>query len=236
MSTSTANIARGKPLEIWNVVGALAVLGGAAILAVLAMIATLTGLSISPVIWYIARASGLTTYLLLWLAVVTGLGLTTRQLGIVGDPGIIMQLHRLATDLAIAGIAIHVLSIAFDPTVEIGMLGVLVPMVSPVRQPWADLGILAAYGLIGIALSFTARRWIGKEGWRALHYLTFGFWAMALAHGIGAGTDTTTIWAVALYILTATSVIFLLTYRILQPHVRAVPRRVVPGRIGDASP
>lgn len=234
MSISTASGASARSFEIWDGTGALAVLGSAALLTGIVLIAGLTGLSISPVIWYIARAAGLTTYILLWLSVVTGLGLTTRLLGFIGDPGIILQLHRLTTDLAIAGTVIHLLSIALDPTVEIGMLGVLVPMVSPVRQPWADLGILAAYGLIGISLSFAARRWIGKERWRALHYLTFGFWAMALAHGIGAGTDTATIWGVALYILTSTTVIFLVTYRILQPNARAAPRRAVPGRVGDA--
>ena len=236
MSTSRARETFDTRLEIWDGVGAITILGGAGLLTGMVMIATLTGLSISPVIWYIARAAGLTTYLLLWLSVVTGLGLTTRMLGFIGNPGAIMQLHRLATDLAIAGTVIHLLSVALDPTVQIGMLGVLVPFVSPVRQPWADLGILAAYGLIGISLTFAARRWIGKERWRALHYLTFGFWALALAHGIGAGTDTTTIWAGALYILTSSTVIFLLTYRVLQPHAQAPARRTAQSRSSDARP
>lgn len=215
----------GKTVDIWDGAGAIALLAGAAILLALVIATAISGLSISPVIWYLARAAGMTTYLLLWLSVITGLGLTTKLLGFVGDAGIIMQLHRLATDLAIAGTVVHLLSVALDPTVEIGMLGVLVPFVTAVRQPWMDLGILAAYGLIGISLSFAARRWIGKERWRALHYLTFGFWAMALVHGIGAGTDSGTIWASSLYLLTSTSIVFLLVYRILQPGPQTAPSR-----------
>ncbi len=221
MSTSRTRRVSGKPADIWDSAGALVALGGAAVLTGMVLIAALTGLSISPAIWYVARSSGLTTYLLLWLSVVTGIGLTARVFGSLGDPGIILQLHRFATDLAIAGTVLHILSVAFDPTVEIGMLGALVPFVSPVRQPWADLGIVTAYGLIGISLSFALRTWIGNKHWRALHYLTFGFWVTALAHGIGAGTDTGTVWAAAMYLLTATSVVLLLSYRILRRDQRA---------------
>ncbi|MEZ4522139.1 MAG: response regulator transcription factor [Thermomicrobiales bacterium] len=122
----------------------------------------------------------------------------------------------------------HVLAIALDPTVEMGMLGALVPMTSSIRQPWTDLGIVSAYGLIGIALSFAARRWIGNDRWRTLHYLTFGFWATALIHAIGAGTDTATLWAGAIYILSTSSVVFLLTFR--------SSRRASLSRPGQAGP
>ncbi len=221
MSSSPAKPTSGRDHDPWDSAGAFALIGGVGLIVTIVLFTAASGLSVSPVIWYIARAAGMTTYLLLWLSVVTGLGLTTRLLGFVGDPGIIMQLHRLATDLAIAGVVLHVLAVAVDPTVQIGMLGALVPMVSSVRQPWTDLGILAAYGLIGIVLSFSARRWIGKERWRALHYLTFGFWALALAHAVGAGTDSGTLWAGAIYVLSASSVVFLLTYRLLLSRVTA---------------
>jgi sulfoxide reductase heme-binding subunit YedZ len=227
MSTSTAKPdTTKKSWDPWESAGAIALVGGAGLLLALVLAATTTGLSVSPAIWYIARAAGMTTYLLLWLSVITGLGLTTRLLGFLGDQGIVMQLHRMAADLSIAGVAIHLLAVAVDPTVRIGMLGALVPMTSAVRQPWTDLGIVAAYGLVGITVSFAARRWIGKDRWRALHYLTFGFWALALLHAIGAGTDSGTLWAGAIYTLTATSVVFLLAYRIFQSRAPApAPRR-----------
>ena len=46
----------------------------------LLLYARLTGSSLSPATWYIARSSGITLYLLLWLSVLFGLGMTTSAL------------------------------------------------------------------------------------------------------------------------------------------------------------
>ena len=48
--------------------------------------------------------------------------------------------------------------------------------------------------------------------WRRLHYSTFAVFVMALAHGLGSGTDTGTPWALALYGATG-ALVFLLTAR-----------------------
>jgi hypothetical protein len=216
MSTITRSATRTqRASDSWGEVGPLALIAGIGFILGLIFINLATGQSISPLVWYITRSAAMTTYILLWLSVLTGLSLTTKLFGIAGDAGISLAIHRLSTDLALAGVAIHVLTIAVDPTVPIGLFGALVPMVSDVRQPWSDLGILSAWGLVGIALSFPARRWIGKARWRTLHYLTFGFWALALIHGIGAGTDRATIWVMTIYIITTLSIVFMMIYRVL---------------------
>lgn len=215
MSTSTRTKPAAGSSDLWEDAGALILLLSVGMLSGLVLIVALAGVSISPAIWYLARSAGMTSYLLLWLSVMTGLGLTTRLLGFIGDAGIVMQLHRLATDLAISATAIHLLAVALDPTVEIGMLGSLIPFMSDVRQPWTDVGILTAYGLVCVSLSFAARRWIGKDRWHALHYLTFALWATTLAHAIGGGTDSDTLWAALIYVASATTVVFLLTYHVL---------------------
>jgi predicted ferric reductase len=237
MSSLRAERPAASARNIWDYAGALALTGAALMIGIIVLSFAATGISISPVIWYLARAAGMTTYVLLWLSVVTGLGLTTRLLGFIGDQGIVLQAHRLATDLALAGTALHVLAIAVDPTVPIGMLGALVPFVSSVRQPWTDLGILAAYGMAGITLSFAARRWIGRESWRMLHYLTFGFWLLALTHAAGAGTDSSRLWAASMYAGSAASVVFLLTFRILHAwgKARAPRERNVAARHAQTS-
>jgi predicted ferric reductase len=176
--------------------------------------ATLTGASLSPLVWYVARAAGFTLYLLLWLSVVTGLGLTTKLLDLLGRRDEIWLVHRFTTELAFVFLALHVMALALDPSVALGALGTLLPFTSQIRQPWTDIGILTGWGMIGLALSFSLRRLLRQRGWRLLHYAAFPLWGMALAHGIGAGSDSQHLWAIFLYLSTTATVLFLSFYRL----------------------
>jgi sulfoxide reductase heme-binding subunit YedZ len=176
--------------------------------------AALTGTSLSPLVWYLARAAGFTLYLLLWLSVVTGLGLTTKLLNRLARRDELWIIHRVATELAFVFLALHMMALALDPSVALGALGVLLPFTSQVRQPWTDLGILAGWGMIGLAVSFSLRRLLRQRGWRLLHYAAFPLWVVALAHGIGAGSDSGHLWAGFLYLSTTAIVLFLSLYRL----------------------
>jgi sulfoxide reductase heme-binding subunit YedZ len=72
--------------------------------------------------------------------------------------------------------------------------------------------------------SFAARRVIGYRAWRAMHWLSFPAWAMALAHGIGAGTDSASWGVQALYAVTAAVVVFMAIYRVLTLGARRTAR------------
>lgn len=200
----------------WTLVGPLGLLLTAVGLTGLLALLGLLGLSPSPLTWYLARASGLTLYLLLWLALVSGLGLTTKLLDLLGGRRVVWDLHRLATELAYSFLALHLLALAADPSVPLGIAGVLLPFTSGVRQPWTDIGILAAYGFLAVAASFSLRRFIGTAAWRALHYATFPLWAVALLHGVGAGSDATRPWAILLYTTTTGVAVFLMSARLFQ--------------------
>lgn len=196
--------------------------------------AAVTGAAISPFVWYLARAAGFTLYLLLWLSVVTGLGLTTTLMDTLARRTDIWTLHRFATELAFVFLALHVLVLAIDPTVALGALGVLIPGMSNVRQPWTDIGILAGWGMIGLALSFALRHLLRQRGWRLLHYSAFPLWIMALVHGIGAGTDSGRLWAIFLYTTTTGVVLFLSLFRLLMV-IQRPARFVAPARDDGAS-
>lgn len=182
--------------------------------------AAVTGSSVSPLVWYITRAAGFTLYLLLWLSIVTGLGLTTKLLDALAPRTDVWMLHRFITELAFVFLGLHVLTLAIDPTVGLGAVGVLLPWASGVRQPWTGIGIAAGWGMIGVAGSFALRRVLGQRGWRLLHYSAFPLWIMALAHGIGAGTDSSHLWALFLYTFTAAIVLFLSLFRLLMARFR----------------
>ncbi|HVX30633.1 MAG TPA: hypothetical protein VHA53_09160, partial [Nitrolancea sp.] len=126
--------------------------------------ATVTGVALSPFVWYLARAAGFTLYLLFWLSVVTGLGITTTLLDAIVRRTDLWTLHRFTTELAFVFLALHMLVLAIDPTVALGAVGVLIPGMSDVRQPWTDIGILAGWGMVGLAGSFAVRRLLRQRG------------------------------------------------------------------------
>jgi predicted ferric reductase len=198
--------------------------GGLGTVALLA-IAALFGLSPSPLTWYLTRAAGMTLYLLLWLSVVCGLGLTTKLLDrSLGGRAMVLSLHAFATRLAYGFLALHLVTLAADVSVSFGPRELFVPFAAPWREPWTGFGVIAGYLLVLIGASFGVRRLTGYRAWRALHWLAFPLYALALAHGLGAGSDSGTGWARGLYAVTAGTVVFLTLYRALRgPRTASLP-------------
>jgi len=67
------------------------------------------------------------------------------------------------------------------------------------------------------------RTWIGQKGWRRLHCLSFGAFALALGHALLVGTDLQGLGGPTLALLAAGPVLWLSFYRLLTP--RAAPVR-----------
>ena len=82
------------------------------------------------------------------------------------------------------------------------------------RSPpwWGQIGF---YLMLPVAFSFYARQFIGFKLWRLIHYASFLIYVCVAAHGIFAGTDTTTPGMLGLYALTVLSTYFLIIHRIL---------------------
>ncbi len=118
--------------------------------------------------------------------------------------------------LTIASVGLHVLALLLDEYIGLSPRQVLVPFTSEYRPVAVALGILALYGLIAVYGSFYIKSWIGHRGWRAIHYGTFGVFALASYHGILSGTDTGKPWMLGLYLGAVVSVLGLLIYRFVR--------------------
>jgi cytochrome b561 len=160
-------------------------------------------------------------YLLAWTAVVTGLGLTTALFDRWPGRGMVFSLHAFATNLTYGFLALHLLSLAADTKVRFSLQQLLVPFASGWREPWTGFGILAGALFLLVGVSFSLKRFIGQRVWRALHWLTFPLYLLALLHGIGAGSDTRTPWMAVLYLATGAAVVLLVSYRLLRAGTRA---------------
>jgi sulfoxide reductase heme-binding subunit YedZ len=170
---------------------------------------TLAGTSL----WITSRAAGVTAFLALTLDMVFGLLVSTGAGDRIIPRARSVEVHRWLSMAALAWTALHALALLGDGFVRFDLLAVLVPFSSSYRSVAVALGVLAAYGALVLHASFAMRRRIGAKTWRKLHYLSFFVFAAALAHGLLAGSDSSSPGMQALYLSSASSVGALGIYR-----------------------
>ena len=173
------------------------------------------------VAWYVDRAGGLIAFGLVTLSVVLGLLLSGRARS--SWPRFALEdVHGFVGLLAGAFIAIHGLGVLLDGYFHFTVADVLVPGLGPYRPLATALGIVAAELLLALAVTNRVRGRLSYRFWRRAHYLNFAVWSLALVHGIAAGSDTNTVWALGVYAIAAASVSALTLWRVLR--LRGVPQ------------
>ncbi len=166
--------------------------------------------------WYLSRASAMVAYSLLWLSMALGLLITNRLARLWPGGPVAFDLHQFASLLALAFALFHALILMGDKYIHYDLAQVLVPFNSSGYKPiWVGLGQLGLYLLAIVGLSFYVRKRLGPRTWRLIHYLSFLTFALALLHGILAGTDSPLMALQIFYWFTGASLLFLFVYRIL---------------------
>jgi predicted ferric reductase len=165
-------------------------------------------------VWYLARAAGITAYLLLWLSLTLGVGITARLF----EPEIrrvnIFDLHEFISLFGVLFVGLHVFVLLLDKYVGFTLGELLVPFHSHYQPLWLGLGQVAFYLLLITTFSFYVRGLIGWKAWRCLHLATFLLWVSALAHGFFTGTDTPKLWMLMIYCTTTFVTLMLLVTRL----------------------
>lgn len=90
----------------------------------------------------------------------------------------------------------------------------LVPGTAAYRPLAVAFGVVAAELLAALAVTNHYRKRLPHRLWRRLHMLNFAVWGLALVHGLTAGTDARTTWALVLYAGSAWLVLALLVHRV----------------------
>src|SRR5262249_46227199 len=163
---------------------------------------------------YAARAGGLLAYLLLSASVCVGLLLSAKARLKRWPRFALEDVHRFLGILAGVFVAIHGAALLLDTFVPFSLSQVLVPGTSSYRPLAVGIGVVAAELLAALAITNHYRRRIPNGLWRRLHMLNLLVWALALTHGLTAGTDASTSWALALYAGTAWLVVALFVHRV----------------------
>lgn len=152
----------------------------------------------SPVLWYATRATGLVALVLLTGTVVLGT-LTGTRFSTRSWPGFAQQaLHRSVSLLSVVFVACHILTSVLDAYVHIGWAGIVVPFASGYKPLWVGIGAVAFDALAAVTISSLLRHRIPARAWRAVHWLGYLCWPVAMAHAFGIGTDMAEPWAVGL--------------------------------------
>ncbi len=145
-------------------------------------------------LWYLARATGVVSLLILTASV--ALGVAARNGG--GAPRVprfaTALLHRNLSLLALSFLAVHIASSVLDPFAGIGWADAFVPLRAAYRPVWLGLGAVAFDLLVAIAITSLLRVRLGLRTWRAVHWLAYACWPVAVVHGLGTGSDARSSW------------------------------------------
>jgi sulfoxide reductase heme-binding subunit YedZ len=140
-------------------------------------------------LWYLTRGTGIVALVLLSGVVVMGV-LTTRGWSRPGWPRFVSQaLHRNLSLFCLLLIGLHIVTTVADGYVPIGYVDAVVPFHSPYRSLWLGLGALSFDLLLALAVTSAVRHRLGYRTWKAIHWLAYASWPLAVLHGLGTGTD-----------------------------------------------
>ena len=162
--------------------------------------------------WYASRATGIIALLL--LSVVVLLGITVdRQGRLPGLPRFaVTGLHR-----------------------NVSLIAAVIPFVSSYEPFWLGLGAVSLDLMAAVIVTSLVRSRIPRRTWRAVHWLSYALYPVAVVHSIGSSTDLQSGWLLAVTVSCVAAVAGAAVFR-LRRSLRAVPRpRRVASALGEAA-
>jgi hypothetical protein len=168
-----------------------------------------------PGLWYATRATGLVTLLLLTASVLLGVSTAGRFASESWPRFLTVSLHRRISLLVLVFLALHIGTTVVDTYTSIPAAAAFLPFASSYKAPWLGLGAVAVDLLLAIMVTSLLRGRLGFRAWRRIHWLAYACWPVALAHGLGTGTDRKTIWVFAAALGCLAAVAVATTWRIV---------------------
>lgn len=175
--------------------------------------------------WITSRAAGIAALLLSSSSLGAGLLIRSR-----GEPRRLLgsdarALHEALSLATLVALAVHGAALLGDSYLHPSPIEISVPFTTGYRPVWTGLGIVAGWGLAVLGLSYYARGRIGTSRWRTLHRFVAVFWALGIAHTLGAGTDAGQLWLLVVIALPTVPAAILLLSRLLGPTAQRAPAR-----------
>lgn len=165
--------------------------------------------------WYLARGTGVVSLLLLTASVVLGvLGSVRFSAGPRWPRFAIDTLHRDASLLVLVVLAAHIITSVLDSFAPISLANSVIPFTGSYRPLWLGLGALSFDLLVALVITSLVRRRLGYRAWKAIHWLAYASWPVAVLHGLGTGSDTKLWWMLTITVLCVAAVLVAVWVRI----------------------
>ena len=150
--------------------------------------------------WYLTRSTGAVALILLTAAIALGVADVERWSTPRWPRFIVDSVHRNVSLLAMVFLLLHILTSVLDSFAPIALTDAVIPFLGTYRPFWLGLGAISFDLLIAVTVTSLMRQRIGFGTWRAVHWLTYASWPIALLHGLGTGSDVKATWLLALSI------------------------------------
>ena len=164
--------------------------------------------------WYLTRGTGTVALLLLTLSILLGVTTSTRWRSPRLPRFLVTGLHRNVTLLALVFVVVHVLTTIADGYAPVSLVDAILPFHSAYRPVWLGLGAVAFDLLLALIVTSLLRARIGFKSWRAVHWLAYASWPVALVHALGTGSDARTPWLQLLGVLCTGTVVAAVLWRV----------------------
>ena len=178
------------------------------------------------VTWIVLRAAGIAAYLMLWATVTWGLIGTTSLVGKRVARATATTIHQFLANTALLLLGVHIGGLLLDTYVRFALIDIVLPLHTTHRAVPVAIGIIGMYAFMVVLVTSWIRKHLSTRIWRAAHLLAVPAFALALVHGVFAGTDTVRPWMWWGYVATGGFVLFLMLTRALTIGLR--PQRRAP--------
>ena len=117
-------------------------------------------------------------------------------------PGFALQdLHRRVSVITMGFLGVpHPHERVATPTCTSAWASIVVPFASSYKRLWVALGSIGVDLLLAVAVTSWLRHRIRAGTWRAVHWLAYLSWPVALSHSFGMGTDMRQGWVIDLIV------------------------------------
>ncbi|HEY8871149.1 MAG TPA: ferric reductase-like transmembrane domain-containing protein [Candidatus Limnocylindrales bacterium] len=182
--------------------------------------------------WFATRGAGVVSLVLFTVVLCLGVLTVMRWQSPSWPRFLTAELHRNLALLSVVFLGIHIVTAVLDPYTSLGLIAAAIPFASSYRPLWVGLGVISVdLGLAVLATSLLRAR-IGQRVWRAVHWLAYGSWPLAVAHSIGSGSDASAPWMIAIDAVCIGVVVLAVGWRIVagQSNRRELPAIVAGAR------
>jgi predicted ferric reductase len=159
------------------------------------------------VLWFASRGTGIVSLLLSTAVVCLGFLVTIRWSGPGWPRFLTAELHRRVALVSVVFVTVHVATAVLDPFTSLGVIAAFVPLASSYRPVAVALGVISVDLVLAVIVTSLLRERLGHRLWRAVHWLAYGAWPMAIAHSLTAGSDAFSPWMLGLTGLCVVAVI-----------------------------